>query len=115
MDPLKYHRIIRLTESAQNAPALPSHNVSNTVIWILAFAPLIGFMLEAFIAGATTVDEDAAMETLFSGQFWYITLLLNIALSYWDERNLKKEGSIPQATGNSPGLFPSISGNAPKP
>ncbi|MFW5387867.1 DUF4339 domain-containing protein [Yersinia sp. 2542 StPb PI] len=73
-------------------PALPSHNVSNTVIWILAFAPLIGFMLEAFIAGATTGDEDAAMETLFSGQFWYITLLLNIALSYWDERNLKKAG-----------------------
>ena len=31
-------------------PPLPARNVSNTVVWVLAFAPIIGLILEYIIA-----------------------------------------------------------------
>ena len=75
-------------------PPLTGEHVSNTLVWVLAFAPIIGLMLESFVAGMVYADnaykaESAAM----SGQFWYITLILNVALSYWDEKRLSKSGT----------------------
>ena len=32
------------------------------------------------------------MRAVAEGEFFYITLIINIALSYWDERSLKKAG-----------------------
>lgn len=57
-----------------------SKNINSNYVWALAFAPLIGLFLEGFIAGATgTPFED----------LWFITLGLNIFLSYLDARQLK--------------------------
>ncbi|MGO3395225.1 MAG: DUF4339 domain-containing protein [Serratia proteamaculans] len=87
-------------------PPLPGHTISNTVVWVLALAPLLGFMLEAFIAGMVYGNEDSAMEAVFNGQFFYITLILNIALSYGDERNLKKAGIDTRGYGKLAWLVP---------
>lgn len=35
---------------------------------------------------------DEAYEAVSGGQYWFITLLLNIALGYLDERRLRKAG-----------------------
>lgn len=81
-----------LDESAP--PPLTGEHVNNTVIWILAFAPLIGFMLEYFVAGIVHHDNQFLAEAAAaSGKFWYITLILNIGLSLLDEKRLKKAGT----------------------
>jgi len=75
-------------------PPLTGEHVNNTVVWVLAFAPIIGLMLEYFVAGVVYSDnQDLAEAAASGGTFWYITLILNIALSYWDEKRLKKAGT----------------------
>ncbi|MNV96327.1 hypothetical protein D3C71_1913180 [compost metagenome] len=49
---------------------------------------MLGYLLEAFVAGATGARESA----LYDGQYWYLSVLLNIALSLFDEQQLKKAG-----------------------
>ncbi|GAA5784361.1 DUF4339 domain-containing protein [Chitiniphilus shinanonensis] len=73
-------------------PPLTGHQVNNTLVWVLAFAPLIGLILEYFIAGMVHRSEYRVERAVSEGEFWYITLLLNIALSLWDERRLKQAG-----------------------
>lgn len=77
-------------------PALPGVAISNWLIWVLAFAPVIGLMLEAFIAGARasseyTLDYEVQL-ALQTNQYWYVTLLLNLGLSLWDLSRLKRAG-----------------------
>lgn len=75
-------------------PPLRGEHVNNTIVWILAFAPILGLMLEAFIAGMVYRDNPYQAESAaMGGQFWYITLILNVALSYWDEKRLSKSGT----------------------
>lgn len=75
-------------------PPLTGGHVNNTVVWILAFAPLLGFFLEAFIAGMIySNDPYRAESAAFSGEFFYITIMLNVALSFWDEKKLKNAGT----------------------
>lgn len=88
------HTELRPHLDESSPPPLTGEHVKNTVVWILAFAPIIGFMLEAFIAGIVYSDrpyhaESAAM----SGEFWYISVMINVALSLWDEKKLKKAGT----------------------
>lgn len=64
-------------------PPLTGAAVSNTIIWILAFAPLIGVFLEGFFSGLTGISQES---------LWFITLVLNIILGYADERKLKAAG-----------------------
>lgn len=64
-------------------PPLAGAAISNTVVWWLAFAPLIGLFAAEFMAGATNKHPDS---------FWWVTLLLNIALSIADEKKLKQAG-----------------------
>lgn len=77
-------------------PALPAARISNVVVWLLAFAPLIGLMLEAMIGGALAPDDDlaglAGQIAVKTGQYWWVTVLLNIGLSVLDERRLKRAG-----------------------
>ncbi|WP_447887142.1 DUF4339 domain-containing protein [Serratia fonticola] len=87
-------------------PVLPASRIPATVVWILAFAPLLGYLLEAFIAGMVHGDEMAAMDAVFGGQFWYITVLLNIALGYLDEMKLRKAGVDTTAFGKMAWLVP---------
>jgi hypothetical protein len=48
----------------------------------------LGYLLEAFIAGATGGGQRALSE----GHYWYLTVLLNISLSLFDEKRLKNAG-----------------------
>ncbi|NWB89314.1 hypothetical protein HX830_31075 [Pseudomonas gingeri] len=58
------------------------------MVWLLAFGPLLGYLLEAFVAGATGGGQRALSE----GHYWYLTVILNVALSLFDEKRLKKAG-----------------------
>ena len=75
-------------------PPLSGDNVSNSVIWVLAFAPIIGLMLEYFVAGMMNPNDMYQAELdMEDYKYWYITLILNIALSIWDEARLRKSGT----------------------
>jgi ribosomal protein L37E len=74
------------TESNQKNSTL--HNVNsnintiqtnNTIIWILAFAPIIGAFLEGLMMRGHS-------------KFWFFTLALNILLCYLDDKKLKEAG-----------------------
>lgn len=83
-------------EAATSPPALPAAHIGNVVVWLLAFAPLIGMAMEAMLAGALApTDELAGLAgemAVKSGQYWWVTLALNIGLSLLDERRLKRAG-----------------------
>lgn len=72
-------------------PPLVGSAVKNTIVWILAFAPLIGTILEFVIAGALW-GEYAGKRKAMNGELWFVTLLLNILLSVLDEKQLAKAG-----------------------
>lgn len=76
----------------QSPPPLSGESVSNTLVWVLAFAPFLGLALEGFVAMIVYGDEDWAMDAVYSGQFFYITIALNLLLSFMDEKRLKKAG-----------------------
>lgn len=74
-------------------PPLSGTQINNTIVWVLAFAPLIGYLLEWMIAGVVHGDDElSAAIDMANGNFWYITLGLNIALAYFDEKKLKEAG-----------------------
>lgn len=74
-------------------PPLTGKHISNSVIWILAFAPILGYFVECFVAGfAYHGNESRALRAVDSGQFIYITAGLNLLLSVWDENRLQKAG-----------------------
>lgn len=68
---------------ANEPPPLTGAAVSNTIVWWLAFAPLVGAFIAGVLAGATDKSID---------KFWWVTLVLNIALSIADEKKLKQAG-----------------------
>jgi hypothetical protein len=74
-------------------PPLTGEHINNTVVWVLAFAPIIGFMLEHFVAGAIHDNQYLAEAAAANGEYWYVTLILNVGLSFWDEKRLKKAGT----------------------
>lgn len=69
---------------------------NNKIVWILAFAPLLGLMLESAVAGAAASHpaavEAAVADALHHGTYWYLTLGLNLALLLWEARRLKAAG-----------------------
>ena len=73
-------------------PPLSGEHVNNTIVWILAFAPLIGLFLEYLVAMAVYGNEFAAQVAVKSNKLWFITVGLNIGLGFFDERRLKKAG-----------------------
>ena len=73
-------------------PALPGNRMPGSVVWTLAFAPLIGYALEMWTAGLSGMEFEEAYAAVTEGQYWFITLILNIALGYLDERRLRKSG-----------------------
>ncbi|MCC5911647.1 MAG: DUF4339 domain-containing protein [Clostridiaceae bacterium] len=64
-------------------PPLMGDTVSNTVVWWLAFAPIIGLIIENIIAGTYNLNI---------GDLWYVTLIINIILCSLDEKKLNKAG-----------------------
>jgi hypothetical protein len=71
-------------------PPITGKHVNNTIVWILAFAPLIGLFLEVCVA--FTVNADTGEAAMDNNKYWFITLALNIGLSYLDENRLKHAG-----------------------
>ena len=79
--------------------------VNNNIVWWLAFAPLIGQILEGFFLEMFYPEPSLDYDNLNSienythyltntdfNAFWFITLALNFYLSYRDEERFKKSG-----------------------
>ncbi|CAI1199734.1 TPA: DUF4339 domain-containing protein [Yersinia enterocolitica] len=88
------------------SPALPGHRIPGGVVWTLAFAPFIGYALELWTAGLSGMGFEEAYDAVSGGQYWFITLLLNISLGYLDERRLRKAGVDTAAFGKLAWLVP---------
>lgn len=74
-------------------PPLVGGQINNTTVWVLAFAPVIGYILEFFIASMLSGgSEAAAVNAMVSSKYWFVSLLLNVALSILDEKQLKNAG-----------------------
>jgi hypothetical protein len=74
-------------------PPLSGEKINNTLAWVLALAPLIGYFIEWFIAGAMHGGNTfAAQVAMANSQYWYITLGLNISIAFFDEKRLKDAG-----------------------
>jgi hypothetical protein len=73
-------------------PPLTGANVSNTLVWILAFTPVIGYVLEWTMAAAAHKNALEAAIAMKTNQYWQVTFLMNIMLCYFDEKRLKKAG-----------------------
>ena len=73
-------------------PPLTGETDSNTVVWVLAFVPLIGNIIQNIISGMAGVPN---------GNLWFVTLLINIILSSIDERKLKAAGHNTKLMGSA--------------
>ena len=74
---------VHLDDSAP--PPLTGEHVNNTLVWVLAFAPVLGFILEGLVAGFVYHGNDHLVELAMAhNKFWYVTIALNIGLSFWD-------------------------------
>lgn len=73
-------------------PPLTGAAVNNTLVWWLAFAPLLGLLLAGLLSDMTDKDIE---------KFWWVTLLLNIVLSVFDEKKLKQAGHDTTRMGSS--------------
>lgn len=56
---------------------------SNTLIWILAFAPFLGLFLQGFMSGISGINV---------GHLWIVPIILNTFLAYQDSKQLDKAG-----------------------
>jgi hypothetical protein len=74
---------LHLLINPDKAPPLTGSAVNNSIVWILAFAPLIGTIFENILSEITEMSV---------GNFWFVTLILNIGLSYFDEKKLEAAG-----------------------
>ena len=72
---------------SNEAPPLKGEDVNNSFVWVLALAPLFGIMLEGFVSELSGI----AITSL-----WWITVAINIVLSYGDAGMLKKAGYDPE-------------------
>ena len=75
----------------------PTESPTNKWVWILAFAPLIGLLAESLVAGAIEKPIE---------NFWFITIAINVAISYIDEKKLEKAGVDVSGFGNLAFLVP---------
>jgi len=73
----------KFVHSADAPPPLEGTAVDNTWVWVLAFAPIIGYLLEVMVADATDISQD---------YLFLITIALNVGLSTFDERRLEAAG-----------------------
>jgi TusA-related sulfurtransferase len=86
------HKII-----SSGPPPLPGAAVSNGLVWTVAFVPILGTLLQYFIAGMT----DSAPSNL-----WFITLFLNILICAADYSVLKNAGHDTKKFGGWAWLVP---------
>lgn len=73
-------------------PPLTGNAVNNSLVWILAFAPIIALIIENMLPGELYYQEGAVWPSLKNIHRWYIVLPLNIGLTYFDLMQLSKGG-----------------------
>jgi hypothetical protein len=73
-------------------PPITGTNVNNTLIWLVAFAPIMGNLLEGMVAYLVVGNYDTAMSDMHNQKYWYITLALNSLLCWLDEKYLARAG-----------------------
>jgi hypothetical protein len=78
--------------SNNEPPPLTGNKISNVFIWLLAFAPIIGFFLESIFAYSVNENEFVAEQKIANSAYWFITLGLNILLAVFDDVKLKNAG-----------------------
>ncbi len=101
-------------KTKENPPPLTGNAVNNTIVWWLAFAPIIGTILEGIFIEIYYPEPDVDFENLSSinkytdylantnfNAFWFVTLALNFLLSYLDEKNLQKSGHDTSTLGST--------------
>jgi len=83
---------LRAHLDALSPPPLSGRHVDNTLAWVLAFAPLLGYLLEWILAFAIHDSELRAQRAMDEASYWYVTLGLNILLGVLDAKRLQKAG-----------------------
>jgi hypothetical protein len=73
-------------------PPITGKHIGQSIVWTLAFAPIIGSILESIFAYAVNNSDAAADMAISDSRYWFITLALNIALAYYDEGRLNRAG-----------------------
>ncbi len=77
----------------KSPPPVTGARINNTLVWFLAFAPLIGYFLEAVVAGIVSGgNEYRISRDMAEARYWYVTVLLNLGLSWLDQQRLEKAG-----------------------
>ncbi|CAB3800594.1 DUF4339 domain-containing protein [Pararobbsia alpina] len=89
--PLSQTRLATHLSNATAPPALPGSRINNGIVWTLAFAPWLGLALQGVLAGVFS-DNAADLSSADLAHSWYATLMLNVGLSIFDVRQLKKAG-----------------------
>lgn len=83
----KHHLILN------TPPPLSGGKINNTLVWLLAFAPIISVLLIFIILGVVYEGSEYRMlKAYYSGEFWWVAIIVNILLSLCDESILKKSG-----------------------
>lgn len=67
----------------KNPPPISGSNINNSIVWVLAFAPWIGGIIEGAISELCNIPIE---------KLWLITVGLNIGLCYLDDKILIKGG-----------------------
>lgn len=79
-------------ETTMSPPPVSGSAVNNTMVWWLAFMPLIGSIIEYIVANAIGVGSQS---------LWFITIGLNVLLCTLDDKNLQKAGYDTKPLGSS--------------
>ncbi|MCQ4346389.1 DUF4339 domain-containing protein [Pseudomonas stutzeri] len=77
---------------ALSPPPLCDRHVDSTLAWVLAFAPLLGYLLEWLLAFALASSAPAVQRAMDEASYWYVTPALNVLLGVLDEKRLQKAG-----------------------
>ena len=70
--------------SRNTPPPVSGDAVDNTMVWILAFMPILGSIAEYIVADA--------FDAWGNGSLWVVTFLLNVLFSYFDDKKLRAAG-----------------------
>ena len=81
-----------LSKSIESPTDASAVVVNNTLVWWLAFTPIIGVVVAGLLAALTRKHIS---------YFWWVTLILNIGLSMFDEQMLKKAGHDTEKMGGA--------------
>lgn len=80
--PLAASELAHLVTSSSEPPRVPGSQISNSLVWLLAFCPVVGGILTILLAPLAQGNESLLL----------LTPALNILVCYADERRLTRAG-----------------------